>query len=119
MQNRHIRQSLAVILDTTHPNSLEQECVAVEIKTTDTDIVILNAYWLPNTENKKCKELDRFIHRNNRHISLITGDFNSPHKSWGYSYTSLNCRKLEMLMTYRHMTLINDITVATQIGNSV
>lgn len=116
----YIHKSLdAIQMNTTNLNTQEQEYVATKIKITDSELVILNAYWLPNKAHKKWNDLDRFIRENNRHPLLIAGDFNSPHACWGYAYTSPNGRKLESVMSNRQLTLMNDTTSATRQGNSI
>ncbi|KAH8020809.1 hypothetical protein HPB51_004642 [Rhipicephalus microplus] len=50
---------------------------------------------------------------------LICGDFNAPHKHWGYSNASLTRRRLAGLVDDLNLTLLNEPILHTRIGQGV
>ncbi|KAH7949709.1 hypothetical protein HPB49_014250 [Dermacentor silvarum] len=51
--------------------------------------------------------------------TLIAGDFNAPHTTWGYPHDTLKSRKLHTLIQQHNLTLLTDPSVPTCLGTSV
>lgn len=81
---------------------------------------ILNVYSPPKAHRQNFKNL--FTLAKNAAGSqplIITGDYNAPHRAWGYPTDTAKGRNLWEQIQQLHFTLENDPQTPTRIGNSV
>lgn len=81
---------------------------------------ILNVYSKPRAQHHRFHSLlEAAKKKAARNPLLIVGDFNAPHTSWGYSYTTKKGRMLWEQIQKCHLTPQSDPFTATRIGTSV
>lgn len=80
---------------------------------------ILNCYWMPNQNIWLLSSYYPFQQCLTPHCTVvILGDFNCQHPSWGYDQASALGSKLDTFMSNQKVSLLNDVTTSTRLGNS-
>lgn len=118
----------AIFVHNTHPAQTHQ--LSQEIPNTFVELIstqpscpstyVLNIYSPPKGS---LQAIDALIHEATQKTKnepfLLVGDFNAPHYAWGYVHASKKGTALLRAAQNHHLTLQNDLTAPTRIGNSV
>ncbi|XP_040072031.2 uncharacterized protein LOC120844346 [Ixodes scapularis] len=117
-----IKGCIAAMQHLTTQKDCEHTLVEIISKSTKkkSNLFILNMYCRPSRKQPGIREVIRealFIAKDSP--LLIVGDFNAPHRLWGYTHNSKKGKAIVESIEQEHLTLLNDPQTPTRTGTSV
>lgn len=91
------RDQLALLIINALPANLEHDTdnsITISIQTTEGPLYITNVYSPPKDNLPELEEIIRPKTTRSAYEHLLAGDFNAPHRAWGYSKDSKKGCKL-------------------------